>query len=424
MTLTIGRVSIVQNPSHLELAGDRLDMGGWFFGTDLNQAKVLREQLIGLEGNEDEPDIPVTWSFDAKVDGYYTIKSVAVSHIMGVAYEDFKFEYAMQLERVQGGFAAPLCEVATSIAVRTNAHSVTVPVGHVYIPSLSTFQSGYYASGVKVSSNDGRTSETGGLLAMRALPSSGSFLAQRFASLPADCYDGAVLIEQSVGGVWYPLVGDQIGSVVGNLLRINNGLLRLTYHTDGVISSQVYDSASAAWETTVTFQIVGGSTGTWRPNSAWRILRNSPESCVVQTAVHPAGGGVVGQLVTLRLDRGGVLCHISADGPYIVRETGTLNESIALEAIVATAATSLTGGIRQTTNDANGHRWMMTCPSAVTKDLVNGKLTIAAPGAPLVAQFGLGWEVGGSSASLRNVAADVADEYFAALGLRQRIVAR
>jgi hypothetical protein len=426
MTLTIGRVAFTQDPSEISYSGDSLQVAGWFFGTTLAHATVIRQQMLGLDGNDDEPEVPVTWTGDTDFDGYYTVDSVAVSAVLGVSYEQLGFKYSMQLERVQGGFASPICEVATSVALRTNGHAVTIPNGRTGLPSASTFTAGRYGSGVYTiaySTTLVRASATGDVTLYAAVPTRGSFLALTYATLPADHYDGSAMIEQSVGGVWYPVVGDQIGRVAGNSLRIGNGLIRITFHTDGVISSELWDGT--VWESATSFNITAPSSGTWMAEGGWRIIRNDPSSCAIQTsiAVSVAAVDYFPRTVTISLERGAMLAHFAVDGLYY--DYGSpWDEALDMRAVTNTASTSLTGGIRQTSDNPQGHRWMMMCASAVTKDLVNGRLTIAAPGATLVGQFGLGWERDGSTSASVYDAVEIADNFFVALGMRQRVVAR
>lgn len=428
MSLTIGRVSITQNLSELDFDGDRLALAGWFFGTDLNHAKVIREQLIGLDGNEDEPDVPVTYSYDSKVDGYYTVGSVNVSQIIGVSYERFKFQYAVKLERVQGGFGLPVCEVAAALALRTNALGITTGAGgQVWVPSTASFRAARFSNGEVAMMISGagfvRTSATGPVVYAVYFPTlSPPFMAVTSAALPADYYDGSAMIEQSVGGVWYPVVGDQIGSVVGNLLRIGNGLVRATFHTDGVLAIEIFDGA--VWESSTSFSLINATSSTWIAEGGWKIVRNAPDACTIRTSAS-FDANTFPASVTLHMERGKMLFEVFVDNMFYTVDNGTdLGAALRLQANTATAATALTGGIRQTSNNAQGHRWIMTSPSAVTNDLTNGRITIAAPAVPTIAQFGLGWELNGSASVAPHIAASIAQEYFGVAGTRQRVVSR
>lgn len=432
MTLTIGRVSLIDDPSDISYAGDRLVLAGWFFGSSLAHAKVLRQQMLGLADNEDEPDVPVIWSADADIDGYYTVGSVNVTPVLGVSYERFGFQYAVQLERVQGGFAAPLCEVAAALALRTNGVGVTTSAnGAVWVPSTASFRAARYIDGqiAVMGSNAAslRVSETGPVAGAFSDPGvTPGFLSVTSATLPADYYDGSALIEQSVGGVWYPVVGDQIGSVVGNMLRIGNGLVRATFHTDGVITSEIFDGT--VWESSTSFSLLnsGAAAGTWFAEGGWKILRNDPAVCVVRTSAQfDTGGNNFPASVSIYIERGKMLFELFVDNMFYDLAIGTYtNETLQLRANTVTASTALTGGIRQTSNNAQGHRWIMMCPTVVTNDLTNGRITIAVQSAPLIAQFGLGWERDGSASAGKYQVTDVSTEYFGTAGLRQRVVAR
>lgn len=432
MTLTIGRFTTQRDPATINHDGDSLSFGGMLFATSLDDLEIQRQQLLGLDGNEDEPDVPVTWTQDDGLDGYYTVKSVTVTPINAVTYNQFKFGYAIQLVRVQGGFAAPLCEVAVSAVLRTNGAGATAPStagGRVFIPQTASFRAARFSDGQvsHVFTTDNRVTATGPVLMAAFTPGiSASFMSVTAAMSPVDYYDGSALIEQSVGGVWYPVVGDQIGNVAGNLLRVGNGLVRATFHTDGVISTEIFDGT--VWESATSFSLVNDAAGTpktWTAEGGWKILRNDPAACSVRTSAQ-FGTGQLPASVSLYVERGRMLVEVYVDNMFYALDQVTPDSAFTLQlrAATATAATALTGGIRQTSNNAQGHRWLMTSASAVTNDLVNGRITIAAQSASLIAQFGIGWELNGSAATALDTAALIAAEYFGVTGLRQRVVSR
>lgn len=428
MTLTIGRVVIAKSPRSLSYDGDGLQVAGKFYGSSLTHAKVIRQQMLGLAGNEDEPVVPVTWDGDTDLDGYYAVGGVNVTPVKGVTYQQFGFDYAIQLERVQGGFAAPLCEVSTSIALRTNAHSITTSTGRVGVPAAAAFQRGVGGSGAAVVSTtqNPRNSATGDVGAFGVTTTEESFAAVSFTVAPTDFYDGAATIEQSIGGTWYPVVGDQIGIVTGNALRIGNGLVRMTYHTDGIMSTELWDGS--VWESATSFELVGSVSDEWLPAGGWRVLKNAADACSVQTAIIPTdqvNGLLLPRTVSLHIERYRMLVEIAADGLYFVwGGSSTVAEDLKLQAATPTAASSLTGSLRQASNDANGHKWVMFSPSTTTNDTTNGSMTIAAPASALIGQFGLGWERDGTTGAAQYDQTVMSTEYFAALGTRQRVVAR
>jgi len=86
------------------------------------------------------------------------------------------------------------------------------------------------------------------------------------------------------------------------------------------------------------------------------------------------------------------------------------------------AGTNVTGGIRVTSNDANGNRVVMAMAAAHTTDTAT--TSIQNTSTATSGNFGLGVELGGSSAAAGNQAAQLVDQYFGAVSWRQRVVNR
>lgn len=86
------------------------------------------------------------------------------------------------------------------------------------------------------------------------------------------------------------------------------------------------------------------------------------------------------------------------------------------------AATALTGGIRATSNDAAGHRYVISTPQAFTADLVNGAIDLNADSATF--SFAAGIEVGGSTAVANDAAQRIIYEYMAATSERVVVASR
>jgi hypothetical protein len=86
----------------------------------------------------------------------------------------------------------------------------------------------------------------------------------------------------------------------------------------------------------------------------------------------------------------------------------------------ATASTSITGGIRRTSNNAAGNRELIASATNASADTTNGSLTTTS-----ITQetFGVGCEVAGSSATGQNTAANQMEEWFAAISERAVVVA-
>jgi len=130
--LTIGRVGLdvtsgdeVDPFPGITWDGDRLSFSGMVKSDSVNGGKALRQQLNGYgPHNPDEPVVPVTWSGDSGVDGFYTVLSTEVNANDGTYLGDaWWFPFSVDLERVPG-WQAPLFEVLASGADRANVHSV------------------------------------------------------------------------------------------------------------------------------------------------------------------------------------------------------------------------------------------------------------------------------------------------------------
>ncbi len=96
-----------------------------------------------------------------------------------------------------------------------------------------------------------------------------------------------------------------------------------------------------------------------------------------------------------------------------------------------TAATAITGGLRQTSNDANGNRYVLAGSNGFFgNDLVAGSIAQSDdPGTAgnqyySYATFAIGAELDGSSATGRNTAQSVAYELFSGRSESCRVVAR
>ena len=80
MTLTIGRCGLDvthDDVQSLDDTGTEVRISGWLKASSLADAKVLRQQLLGHVNNPDEPVVPVTWSTDSTLDGYYRVNSAS-----------------------------------------------------------------------------------------------------------------------------------------------------------------------------------------------------------------------------------------------------------------------------------------------------------------------------------------------------------
>lgn len=418
MTLTIGRFSTADEAT-VDQSGNSVTFGFHLRPTvasDDDHFHALVQQVLGLVDNEDEEVVPVTWSQDATFDGFYRVTSVSIPNSPIRIRDGIVLNCSVTLERLRG-YANPIWEITGNFVVRTNGNGVTNPGGFVALPEDAT-QRLVKSSSTATLGSGTITTATGTLhrfdLAVASYP---SFIAT-LAAAPSDFFDGAALIEVKYGSSWYTAIGRDIPSTPATGVRLSNGIIRVGWVDDGGdirIRLEVWNGS--AWETSAEdFVPVFDTTSNLEPVGAVNILRNSPEQVIVSVPHQYTSASSPYFLLTFSLARGFFGVELTM---------GTLSGSSSLTFNLAadtiTASTSITGGIRRTSNDASGNRWWMVSALAPTKDLVNGDLTVTGT---TPHSFALGMELNGSGAAAGQDAVTTSDQFYAAISQRQRAVTR
>jgi hypothetical protein len=237
----------------------------------LAAAKVVRQQLLGAI---EDGTIPVTATFDADLDGYYVVRSSNVSPVLGVSYESFAFQYSLDLARV-GGYSSPVVEMTVS-ALERDPDPSSASTSIVGYPAAATWWSQLSSS----TYTDSRPSETGSVSLQYFQVDSGApfDLSMQYQVAPADFYDGAAIIEQLVGGTWYPVVGRQLPQISAASIRVGNGMVRASISTGAVIFTPYVQFAD--------------STSSWRVGTARGSLDNVALSGGVRLGTDEVGNYV------------------------------------------------------------------------------------------------------------------------------------
>lgn len=422
MTFTIGRVADLR-PSQVTRSGDGLRIDGTIMATSKDALDARRFQLAGLVGNVDEEAVPLTWTVDPMVDGFYRVRSAATGKL-GVERSS-SARFSVELDRLDSGFARPRLEVVTTAAVRTNAHSVTAPsVLAVAIPGALGYafaESDHPMTYGAGASSGGYDADGLAIVAYEfAYAAADGLMSHRFSADIASHYAGSARVEVKFGSSHYPVHGAQMPSGAAMGWRLSNGLVRVypTYNTSSNLVELAVEGLSGAnWygqtyqftlTTTATALIGAGSGGVQSVFAFPRIVRNSPETCVLRldsanysTFITVMRGHQWVQVVVME--------NSSAAGDkhgWAVTEPGS-----------PTVAT-MTGGAQATTDDTNGMRWQVTNPKATTRS--GSTLYETANGLTSVWQLCPEWrnEVTGASG------ANMRDYFFSGLSWRQRVVAR
>lgn len=414
-------------PREMSFDGTRLSLAGPILPTSFDILQAARDRIVALSSNRDEPDVPVTFTVDPSIDGYYRPVSsgcVLYDHSPTTGYA----QWAIDLERVGGG-PTPQMEVYSFHAVRTNSHSI----------SDATLNGGdrrfIAMPGGALDLNDvvgayNRTSASGVVDLVDISLAAPFSTASTFSVPPATAYTGACHIRTTYGAATSQLVGGHHApGLFGDGWVLSNDLIRVSAHaTSTALRFEVYDGSQ--WEN------LGGSVG-WRlehdyaagSNAQWEIadapvtiLRNSPEACTIRLVVPNSRTiTVFGRVwIDLTVKRGDRMVR----GVLRTDTLGTGSSGdVALEPTASIAATALTGSLRATSNDAAGNRaiWAIANGSP-SNNTTTGRITQAT--GQLVTPFMVGVELAGSGAGFIEAAQEVTYQYYDVRNETQRMVRR
>jgi hypothetical protein len=450
MTTTIGRCSLASAPYDQSHSGDRLSFSIDIVGLALAEAKVRRQQLLGLVNNADEEVVPFTSSDDSDLDGFYRVSSVQVDPTI-VYLRDGTMRCQISMERVGGGYAKPTFEIGIVAAPRYRVGVGTLnPSGAVnWLVSGMTYgvgeSGGYGFAGTVAPMYDATrdlVTATGTIVkidAFSTLATSGSSGLLACYAAPADAYAGAALIEQSVGGTWYPVVGRQIPRSLGRGWRISNGLVRLSLSQSTLGSLLIEVWGGSAWESSPllnrrdTGDANAGYYGLIDPNSGSDttavdpvIIRNSVDTVTVRI---PQAASMY---ETYSISRGQPFASLDS-GPMVPGLSGSnyctgvmLTSGAAVTSITTTTLEGAGGTVWgfYTATDGNGNKLLVGCPSSgLTLTAASGRLYGASSSVVVTHLFGATKDpTGATDAEFETTA--VAASMFTAVATQQQVVAR
>lgn len=415
MTLTIGRCGLDvthDNVQSIDDSGDRVQIQGWLYTSSLADAKVLRQQLLGHVNNPDEPVVPVTWSSDSSLDGFYRVTgaSVGAQHEQR-NYDNFIFPFSVDLERAAPTNAVGQAQVFVVGGKRTNSHGITTAYQALVAGGSSSSAA---ASDGNSDYNKSRAGEAGTVWAYDANTELGAGTVgssrSTVAVTPANWYTFAPKLEIGTG-TKRVVAGKECDNLPLNW-QISNGFLRVSSSGSGsVINVEAHNGTS--WSTAKGYQIAAQnalasyvSLGTF---SALQILRNGPDKVTIRLSSsmlyftnisYPAR-------VDISLRRGARHVEILASfGATATSRTWRLLRTSAETGV------ALTGGVQANANDANGHRYVVAAAGGSANTATGGMEGVASTTA---GQFGVGVAIAGSSAVAPDRAQDIAYQFFAAV---------
>lgn len=416
MTLSIGRCGLdvtCDEVESLDMDGRSVRLSGILYASSLADVKVLRQQLLGHVDNPDEPVVPVAWSEDSSIDGFYKVRSASVG-TTAVSYAANWFPFSVDLERVHGTTIACIAEAIQTVALRTNSYGITtaswvaLPFVQSFTPLTAFIRNSSTTVAVQTARLGESTMYTGDATAL--FPGSATM---QIVIPPSEWYTGSCRVE--VGSSSRKAVGRDIVNDLTNW-RISNGMIRVIGNSTTGSQLDVQWHNGTSWSATKSFEVTYGGaayTGYGVAPRSVHILRNSPERVTVRVMVNTVA-------IDLSIRRGSRTVEV---GVALVDGISTLAHGVKRTSVEA--ATALTGGIRATSNDGDGNRYVITAggSGAITNDLVNGRMYLSGTAATSW-QFGISSEIGGSGAAALNTAQSQVYQYMAVWNETLRVVSR
>lgn len=376
-------------------------------------ALKLRDQLLGYVDNWDEPIVPVICDSEPRRTGYYEVLGVQIdTDPVAVALGIFTAYISL---RPVMGFSQPMIEAVMSGALLTNAVGAVladVTAWHA-VPGATTE---YYNPGLTASSRG--PGADGTLSFWTNTAGTGLSTTARSGLTPANFYINAATFEQ--GATLQPIVGRVLTQPDPLNWRLSNGLVRVTSTgSPGLLLVSWYNGTS--WSATTVFRISdnGGGSPINYPWTSVVVLRNSVEEVSIRLTSIQSANEIV--TVDLSLRRGDRLVRLFIAASNVPRTFAVFRTAIEAGTAITYGAVTV-GGVRKTTNDADGNRWVILSYQATpVNDLVNGGVKLNAAGLTMDAAIGA---VVPGTAAAPDDAVSLAKQYLAAQSESQHVVPR
>ena len=409
MTLQIGRVGLdisFDNPNTFATdSGRKVTMTGEYVATSLAAAQALRQQLLGTFGGAEgppEPVIPVVWSEDDSVAGYYRPIRCTVEN-KELSLVDFAFRFSCELERIPA-YQSPTISSRSIGWERSGAGGVSEDYYLAYPADakwteLSNADTGNYY----VRPGPGGSSR---LYVDPSLASSVSLARID----PADFHDNRPYIK--VNG--YEVVGPDVPAIGnGDDWELGNGHIKLqgaagsyTFRLTGPLGA-----TPTSWGTAYAFKAgayLSGSRKTLRPDHVEVVDLGFDRAAICLTGGIQTAGSTDQYRVKLILAVRRGMYHVEGVIQTNLSCQAFLEDNAGASLTVVTAGKTL----RSTANDADGNRiWIASGTTLNTTSAGSGLVYANVSGRTL--PFGLGVEINGSSAATPDKYDEQIDNYWA-----------
>jgi hypothetical protein len=426
MTITVGLVGrdiTLDDPATFNRNGESVSMSGTLKKSEA-EGLVLRDQIIGLSNNPDEPVVYVSFGGNyTRLDGFYAINGTSVEGTPGDGKRGI-VKWSIDMERI-ASYQSAFLESRFVANVITNSHGIAIgtSIGVVGMQQVASEISFTFPGGIvptvhtELQSIDYPSPTQIHVygLNMSGFGSFNGFSAVgRWATdYSTGWYSGACKLQ--VGASFYNVVGrNMIDSPTS--WRLRNDMVRVSPGASGTLDVQHWDGTQ--WDTAKNYTLYtqGGTAFTVDSFTHVSCIRNSPECSIIRVGLKSSSTNI-SVVADIMIRRGSRFVWI------VYQSVSTLQYGV--KRTTVEAATSITGGIRATSNDASGNRYIICGASgstAFTKDTVNGGLYMS--NVANAAVFGIGCELGGSGASTFGAAQNQAYTFFGNINETCRVVSR
>jgi hypothetical protein len=406
--LTIGRVGLdvdLDDPEQLRdtvTTTRRITIRGTVLGSTLAETKALRDELGALIDRNQF--VPVTWTGDASLDGFYLPRSVSIETRSLNESGFVPFQVGLDRIGTDGDLVFRSKRIGTVLA---NDHGVTEAESAPFWAPPRGADAVDLGSSIPGSIN--RTGSGGAMRIWRDL----SYAAELYYSTAAAGYlNGRSRIE--TGTTLRERAGLTIANDVADW-RLENELVRVTPNaTSGRIDVSHHDGTS--WETAKVWKFLADA-----GEAPWEyvaVLRNDPEEVAIRLSKGVTTGGI--STLDLGLRRGSRI----VTGHFTRFAAATLGVELATAeagTAITPAGASSAVAVRKTTNDGAGNRYVVGTSKSHTADLVNGGIEKASVSS---LDFFVGSEIGGTGAIAGDQAADLCLQYLGHVSERTIAVRR
>lgn len=408
--LTIGRVGLdvdLNHPSQLRESRNvdsrEMVLSGFIRSTSKANTEYLRDELLEQQGQV----VAVTYTGDDHYDAFYLLQDVSIESIETSYLYRGLWLFEVVLLRIGGAgrveFQSNITGTVLDNSVGLTEAEVTPwicpPDGHQafnWVSGGGNFFREY---------DDGASGDQ-----IRVYYSAGDFSADAtWGANPSSFYDGAARL--SIGGL--ARAGLDVEQDLDGW-QLDNGIIRLKPNgAANAIEFSVWDTTGAAYESETEWEFQYNSSA--QTFGYMAVLRNDPEAVTLRLM---ATSGRRTLDITLRRGAAYATCNFYAAVANTLKIARTSTE--AGTAVTPTGATG-TVGMRATSDDADGNRYVIFSPSGITNDTTNGAISKTST---TRINSAIGFEIDGSSAGTGDTADEVALQYFGNVGERVRAVWR